>query len=188
MVRTFVVTQGNKPEHYFVKVTSGKTDWSGTYLLGYEGEYDSYIMYTDDNYSDGSCSGFYLPIEPEGIADCDEAKAGVIVIRHHAPDASGAVHSTAVAGKYTMFIQGSTGIGRYAGESFGFNNNSSYGRFVETISYDGAAQCVSISCKTKSSGEAYLKYDSAFMTFGFGLPSEMTEAGRYCDIQLYELR
>ncbi|MBQ7194555.1 MAG: hypothetical protein IJS07_02835 [Bacteroidales bacterium] len=188
LTRTYTVLQTAKSDRYFVKVTAEKEDWSGQYLLVYESENEAFVMYTNDEYADGGTGGFVVPLENEGIAYSSETLQGLLDVRKHAPDASGAVHKNPVEGKYTMFIWGSTGLGRYAGEKFGFNNNDSYGRFVETFSYDAAAGCTKISCTTKSSGEAYFKFDSAFMIFGFGLPSEMTEEGRYCDIQLYELK
>ena len=95
--------------------------------------------------------------------------------------------ASAQEGKYSMFLQDGRGIGRYARTGFGFNNNELYGRFVCSLDYDTDAHCMRISCTTKNSGEAYLRFDSSTQTFGMGLKSEITDA-KYCDVQFYELK
>lgn len=184
---TFTVQQSSKSAKYYVKVTSEPASWEGRYLIVYETESEVYAMNSDTDYQDSNCPGFTLPLEERGICQSIDTPRGEIIIRKHAPDPSGGVNKTAVEGAYTMFLDEATGFGRYALESFGFNNNSAFGRFVTTFSYDAAGHHPVVVSKTKSQGDSYLKYDSANFTFGFGIPSEISDAGRFVDIQLYRL-
>ena len=169
------------------KVSSAKDSWDGEYLLVCEQGDAAYVMCTDSRFVDADTPSFQVELTPDGIPVTEALNAGLLTVRAHKADNSGTGPSKDQGGKYTMFLPDGRGIGRYARTAFGFNNNSSAGRFVETITYDSGAGCISISCVTKAGGDAFVRFDTSTNTFGMGLASETT-AAKYVNVQLYELK
>ena len=167
------------------KVSSAKDSWTGEYLLVCEQGDAAYVMCTDSRFVDADTPSFQVELTPDGIPVTESLNAGLLTVRAHKADNSGTGPATDQAGKYTMFIQDGRGIGRFARGSFGFNNNASAGRFVETFTYDASSGCIRISCATKNQG-AYLKFNTSSHVFGMGLSSEIT-GSEFVDVQLYEL-
>ena len=179
------ITGGDGP--YYQKVSAAKSSWVGEYLLVCAREETAWVMYTDSHFADLNTPAFQVELTPQGIPASEALNAGLLRIRTHKADDSGTGPSKDQGGKYTMFLPDGRGIGRFARTTFGFNNNASAGRFVETFSYDAAAGCIRISCATKNQGESYLRFNTSSHVFGMGISSEIS-GSEYVDVQLYEYK
>ena len=204
LVSSFSLNEIDNPAAY-VRVKETLPDFTGDdYLLVYMSDPNTGLAFrTDASYNDNGSSYKSVTIKHGKIAfDSTLQNQCRLRISAHEPDASNEVFTSAQSGKYTLFRQDGFGFGIYVRtgisgpDEIQFNNNTKYGRFCYTITYDPALNeggknfapgGMEFSMTNQSNAICFIRYNTDTNRFVIGAKSFFGTAQRFRNVQLFKL-